>query len=62
MTINRLGAIDNDCLEVGDEYNPLTEYNDWGFKNPYQDPSRGKFENFSADDTGAILNLQYNLL
>ena len=36
------------CDNLGDEYNPLTEKDKLGRANPYQDPSRGRFENISV--------------
>jgi len=48
IVFNRLGAIDNMCSNVGDEYNPMTEENDYGYANPHQDPARGRIANVNT--------------
>ena len=41
---------DDQCKEVGPEYNPLTEYDADGRINPFQDPKRGRIERFLIPD------------
>ena len=51
------------CSNVGEEYNPLREYNRYGETNPYQDLSRGRLNNVKSDrNTGAINDMQRNFL
>ena len=37
----------DDCLGSGGEFNPLFEKDKYGNPNPYQDPARGRIEDFN---------------
>lgn len=64
--MNKKGRLGDDCDATGDEFWPLMEKDYYGNVNPYQDPSRGRIENFSTGDyendfegmvQGVLLNL-----
>ena len=59
LTINETGKIGDatTCDEVGSEFNPLTETDKFGNKNPYQDPTRGTINGgvATADENGNII-------
>ena len=40
------------CEVAGDEFNPLAEFDKNGQPNPYQDPSRGRFQEITSADDG----------
>ena len=43
-----------DAATVGEEFNPLCEKDKLDRPNPYQDPSRGRLANVTADATGVV--------
>ena len=53
IQIRKLGAMGDDCSQGGDEFNPLNEVDSYGNANPYQDPTRGRFELVKTDGSGA---------
>lgn len=52
----------DDCSEGGAEFNPLHEVDRYGNANPYQDPTRGRFELVKTDDAGAADVMQESVL
>ena len=52
----------DDCAEGGDEFNPLHEVDSYGNANPYQDPTRGRFELVKTDEAGAADEMQESIL
>ena len=43
-----------DCAVTGSEFNPLTEIDKYGNRNPFQDPSRGIIAELVGDDSSEI--------
>ena len=62
IVINKYATIGDTCTDVGGEFNPLNEINQWGQANPHQDPSRGRFEEVAADGQGKVKKEQSALL
>ena len=51
VTLHEFGVVRSDgniqvdstaCDEIGEEFNPLSELDENGFANPYQDPNYGR--------------------
>lgn len=57
-----LGALGDDCSGGGIEFNPLHEADEYGNPNPYQDPTRGRFDLVKTDASGAADAMQEELL
>ena len=60
IRINELGVLTGEmaCDSVGDEFNPLAEFDKYGRPNPYQDPARGRINSGAlpmADGDGNII-------
>ena len=47
-----MGRLGNACETIGDEFNPLAEFDKNGNPNPYQDPRRGRFLEITSDVMG----------
>ena len=41
-------------MNTGSEFNPLEEIDMYGNRNPFQDPLRGRINNFVVDDTNKV--------
>ena len=48
------------CLSenTGLEFNPLEEIDNYGIRNPYQDPSRGRIDNLQAPETATTISAE----
>mmetsp|Transcript_3027 Transcript_3027/g.3550 ORF Transcript_3027/g.3550 Transcript_3027/m.3550 type:complete len:440 (+) Transcript_3027:282-1601(+) len=58
IRVRRFGYTGADCLNSGPEFNPMLEVNRYNEPNPFQDPTRGRIDDFTSDETGA---LSYNM-
>ena len=61
LRINKLGKLGADCMDTGDEYNPLYEVYQ-GEANPKQDPTRGRIDLITSESDGTAELHQYKLL
>ena len=41
-------------MNTGSEFNPLEEFDKYGVRNPFQDPSRGRIDNFVVDEANTV--------
>ena len=62
ISIKMQGAMGADCSMGGTEFNPLHEADAYGNPNPFQDPSRGRFELVKTDAAGAADVMQEEIL
>jgi hypothetical protein len=53
--VRRFGYTGADCLNSGPEFNPLQEVNRYNVPNPYQDPTRGRIVEVTADENGSVV-------
>ena len=62
LRINKNGVLGDQCSKTGGEYNPMSEINQWGQWNPFQDPARGRLTMVQSDADGVIDGTQDVLL
>ena len=61
LQVGLYGAMGENCENVGTEFNPLREINYYGQVNPYQDPTRGRFEKLTSNSEGVVDKMQDKL-
>lgn len=44
----------NDCVNIGEEFNPLLEKDKMGRLNPYADPTRGRINDITLSTAGSL--------